>query len=79
MSGEQVLKLLQLGKRLMWFGDSGPEIGGQPFQPSKRVVRRLLRLRLVVWGEPLNPTQASCGIRPLQLAPTVRPKQRGEK
>lgn len=63
-----LLKQLKAGRRLMWWGDNGPQLEGHPCWPSKAMVRRLIAAGVLKWGEPLNATQAECGIVPVVLA-----------
>lgn len=63
----EVIRRLKAGERLMWFGDSGPEISGRAFWPQKRTVRAMLKSGLLKWDEYNNETQRQCGIRPLVL------------
>ena len=69
---KKLLAEMQGGKRLMWFGDNGPELEGHPFWPQKRIVRKLLRDGVLRWGEPLNKTQDEFGICPIVLTEANR-------
>lgn len=59
----KVLRLLLLGRRLLWYGDNGPQMVGCPFWPQKRTVRAMLKGGLLVWA----PKTLECdwGIREL--------------
>lgn len=63
----KLVTLMRSGLRLVWHGDSGPELEGHPFWPQKRTVRALLRSGVLKWGEPLNETQRQCGICPVMI------------
>jgi hypothetical protein len=63
----ELLAAMRAGKRLVWFGDCGPELEGCSCWPSKRTVRALLNRGILRWGEPLNKTQQECGICPVEL------------
>ena len=63
----KLIDLMRSGRRLMWFGDNGPELEGFPFWPQKRTVRALIREGVLKWGEPLNAAQAECGCYPVVL------------
>ncbi len=65
---ERVLGDLKSGRRLWWFGDSGPEMSGpgRAFWPQKRTVRAMLRDELLTWCPVENETHRECGIRELE-------------
>ena len=75
MSGTQkrIVEMLRAGKRLMWFGDNGPEMEGVPFWPQKRTVRAMIRDGVLMWGEPLNEMHKTCGIYPVVLTAVDAP------
>lgn len=64
----EVIRRLQSGERLVWFGHCGPEISGRAFWPQKRTVRAMLRAGLLRWCEVANETQGQCGICELKSA-----------
>ena len=63
----RLVELMRAGHRLMWWGDSGPELDGFPFWPQKRTVRSLIRDDVLEWAPANNRTQDECGIRPVVL------------
>lgn len=65
---QEVVRRLQAGEILNWFGDAGPEISGRPFWPQKRTVRAMIKAGILKWGEYRNEIQRQCGIRPVILS-----------
>ena len=63
----QLVELMQQGRRLMWFGDNGPELDGVPFWPQKNTVRSLIRRGVLEWAPAFNRTQEQAGIFPVVL------------
>lgn len=63
----ELLTLMAAGHRLMWFGDSGPEIDCREMWPQKVTVRALIRDGFLRWGEYQNQTHRECGICPVEL------------
>lgn len=68
----RLVTLMRDGRRLMWFGDNGPELDGTPSWPQKRTVRDLLKRGVLEWGDYLNDTQRECGICPIVLTDVGR-------
>lgn len=63
-----ILDDLRSGRRLFWFGDSGPEMSNRHRWPQKRTVRAMLRDGLLRWKPYANATQQECGICELEEA-----------
>ncbi len=57
----KLLALMATGRRLVWFGDNGPELDGFQCWPQKRTVRAMVRGGHLRWL-PYNPAQAAAGI-----------------
>ena len=64
---KRVIADLRSGRRLIWWGDTGPEMSDRPFWPQKRTVRAMLRDGLLRWKPWKNETQRQLGIRELEL------------
>ncbi len=68
---KRVVDGLLAGRRLVWFGDNGPEMEGSPFWPQKRTVRVLLKKGILIWAPFENESQREARICGLVLSPEV--------
>jgi hypothetical protein len=64
---QRLIELMREGRRLMWWGDNGPELEGTPFWPQKSTVRSLIRREVLRMLPPLNTAHQVCGIYPVVL------------